>query len=549
MRFQRLRGVRHATAAAPAETRRSWVLRLRLAHADVTLGVGVLVAMLGVVMGGAPVQAQTLSYADPALSSPGGDWKPGSPPRFEKKATTYGNAPGFGAGITGFDSTNNARRKAATKAKAKPGAGRPLAPLKTGRVMPITTSPPPLTPPLQLPSAYTPSVTGSIKPKRKPTPEADPFDAVGIKAGSFLLRPAVELTGGYDTNPNRAQNGAGSAFFIVAPELVVRSDWARHDLRADLRGSYTTFTAQPTLNRPYFESKIDGRIDATSQTRIDLQNRFLLSTDNPGSANLQAGLAKLPIYTKLGGTVGVAHRFNRAELGGKLSVDRTAYRDSTFTDGSTGSNADRDFFTYGLQLRGTYEVTPGIIPFVQLDADNRVHDLAVDRSGVQRDSKGFSPRIGSSFEISRILTGSASLGYATRSYADPRLEQLHGLIADASLVWLASPLTTATFTAASTVNETTLPDVSAILSRDFGLQVDHSFRRWLIGSFKLGYGIDDFVGSNRIDQRLLASAALTYKFTRTTQVKGEVRQELRRSNATGQDYTASIFLVGLRLQR
>jgi len=109
--------------------------------------------------------------------------------------------------------------------------------------------------------------------------------------------------------------------------------------------------------------------------------------------------------------------------------------------------------------------------------------------------------------------------------------------------------------------------VSGVLYRDVGLQVDHSFRRWLIGSVKLGFGMDDYVGANvitgidpicgcvittdggaREDKRYSAGLGLTYKFNRYAQIKGEFRQEWLRSNVTGNDYSASIFMLGLRLQ-
>ena len=51
--------------------------------------------------------------------------------------------------------------------------------------------------------------------------------------------------------------------------------------------------------------------------------------------------------------------------------------------------------------------------------------------------------------------------------------------------------------AASTVGESTIPGVSGVLYRDVGVQVDHAFRRWLIGSLKLGFGIDNYVGLDR----------------------------------------------------
>ena len=87
-----------------------------------------------------------------------------------------------------------------------------------------------------------------------------------------------------------------------------------------------------------------------------------------------------------------------------------------------------------------------------------------------------------------------------------------------------------------------------MLTRDLGLQVDHALRRWLIGTVKLGYGFDDYVGSIREDKRFTAAAAITYRLTRSWRVKGEFRQEWLKSNLPGNDYTASIAMVGLRWQ-
>src|SRR5262249_14908908 len=70
----------------------------------------------------------------------------------------------------------------------------------------------------------------------------------------------------------------------------------------------------------------------------------------------------------------------------KGGVDRTVYQESTFTDGTTASNADRDFDRFFGELRASYELTPGVKPFVETGADRRTHDLAIDRSGVRRDS-------------------------------------------------------------------------------------------------------------------------------------------------------------------
>ena len=478
-----------------------------------------------------------------------------SPLLIRKNVPSFGNPPAHGAGKTGFDSTN-ARRKVQT-AVDKKKERQPLPRVVTTQITPVQPLPPA---PVQAPALPADSVTtGSVGPPYAPPytppartrstqPELDPYEPLGIRAGSFILRPAIDLTAGYDSNPEREPSGKSSPFYVVAPELKAISDWERHSFRASLRGSYDGYTELPSLNRPFFESILDGRIDVTSQTRVELQNRFQYTTDIPGTPNFEADVAHPTPYTNLGGTAGLFHRFNRLEVGGKASIDRTSYQDSESTDGVTISNEERNFTTHGLELRGSYEWSPGIEPFIAVAADKRVYDLSADSFGISRDSAGLTPRIGTSFELSRQLTGEASVGYMTRNYEDPQLKDMNGIVADASLIWTATALTKLTFTARSSVYESTDPEVSGVLSRDLGVQVDHSFRDWLIGTLKFGYGLDDYVGTAQVDNRFSAGAGLTYKMNRNVQWKGEVRREQRNSNLAGDDYAANIFLLGLRLQ-
>ena len=482
----------------------------------------------------------------------------------------YGNPPASGAGATGFDSTNAQRRKARAAVKQRPGISLPLRP-QPGVVPdpPVTTVPtrpapqperrgaavvPPPGQPL-VPAIATPS-------RRKPIVEEDPFAPIGIRAGVFTFFPAIEFTGGHDSNPAHVPGGKDSWLAIVAPELKVRSDWERHQLNADIKGTYTAYsetfgtnsdgslTGVPnSLDRPSLDARVNGRLDVNSRSRFDMEGRLLIGTDNPGSPNIQAGLARLPLTTTLGATIGYTQSFNRFELSAKTTVDRSVWQASTLTDGETSSNDDRNFDQFGGAFRASYDLKPGIKPFVEIGGDTRVHDLTFDRNGEQRDSNGFNAKVGTTFEFSRKLTGEFAVGYLTRQYKDPALNGIGGFTTDASLIYTMTPLTTVTATAKSTVNEVILPGVSGDLSRDFGLQIDHSFRRWLIGTAKLGYGIDDYVGLARLDHRMYASIALTYKLTRELQLKTEIRRDWLNSSAPGTDYVANQILLGLRLQR
>jgi len=487
--------------------------------------------------------------------------------------TVYGTPPAAGAGATGFDSTNAIRRKARAAIKRKPGVSLPLPPppgVVPDPVVPTVATRPTAQDARRGAAAF--AVPAASLVPDIPTPsrrrlaiEQDPFAPTGMRTGAFMLFPAIELTGGYDTNPQHIPGEKASGFMTIAPELRVRSDWERHALNADIKASYidyfqsfpptvtdgpggVTVTGPPeSISRPSVDSRIDGRLDITSRNHLDLEGRLLVGTDNPGSPNIQADLARLPIVTTLGTTLGYTQSFNRLEVTAKGTFDRSVWQASSLTDGTTSSNDDRNFNQYGGALRGSYELKPGIRPFVEVGADTRVHDLALDRNGEDRDSTGEYAKAGTTFEITRKLTGEVALGYLTRQYTG--LPDLGGPTLDASLIYVATPLTTFTLTATSTVNEVIVPGVSGDLSHNVALQVDHAFRRWLLGTAKIGFGIDDYVGLTRLDHSWFASLRLLYKLNRDIWLKGEVRRDWLASSAPGVDYAADQFLLGVRLQR
>ena len=117
------------------------------------------------------------------------------------------------------------------------------------------------------------------------------------------------------------------------------------------------------------------------------------------------------------------------------------------------------------------------------------------------------------------------------------------------MIYSLSALTNIKLTAATVAGETTVPGTAGILTRNAGVEVEHVFRRWLIGAVKFNYGNDDYVGSLRKDDRFAISGTITYKLNRLMQMKGEVRQEWLRSSIPGVDYAATVFLLGMRLQR
>jgi hypothetical protein len=342
---------------------------------------------------------------------------------------------------------------------------------------------------------------------------------------------------------------------------LAQSDWERHALVADLRGSFTGYgnslppivdggiSPSPTdVSRPNFTGHVDGRLDVTQDTHILSEVRLLVSTDNPGSPNIQTGLARYPIYTTLGGTFGVDQNFNRLNLYAGGTVDRTVYQNSTLTDGTSATNDDRNFNQYGGIVRASYELTPAVKPFVEVEGDSRVHDLELDRNGFARDSTGGYLKGGTSFEFSRLLTGEIAVGYELRDYADARLGQLAGLLTTASLTWTATPLTTAKFYSDTQIGETTLPGTSGVLVHTYTVEADHDFRRWLTAIGKFTYGTYDYQGDNRSDKTYTVEGDLIYKMTRNLWIKGTLRRDILDSNVAGASSASTVVMLGVRVQ-
>jgi hypothetical protein len=472
-----------------------------------------------------------------------------------------GTVPVTGAGDTGYISQ---KKKTPAKKKQSPvefeaQAEPPFVAKKSRAVARPKRAPQPLADPKlaarnpslqRAQNADAADITGSITPlRRRRVPEDEPFGPVGFYAGAFLIKPSVELQTGFDSNAQKFAGGQGSWFNTATGQFQAQSQWQRHELVLDLRGSYTAFYDADGLDKPEVLASLKGRIDVDSLSRIELESKFGLTTQYPSSPDAIAAVTRQPNVYSFGQTAAYVQRFNRFEMTAGIGIERNVYQNAELTTGTFLSLEDRNYNEYSARLRGAYEWTPDVKPFVEASVDRRERDLAVDFSGIARDSDGYVLRAGITFGRKERLSGEFSVGFAHRSYADPALSDVQGMIYDASLVWLATGLTTLKFNATSGIEETAVPGAAGVMRHDMKFTVEHALRRWLIASGSIGWLREDYVGAGLVNDYLRTSAALTYSLNRSLALKAEYRNEKFFSSVAGQDYTANIGLIGIRLQR
>ncbi len=78
--------------------------------------------------------------------------------------------------------------------------------------------------------------------RRAPASVVDPYAPLGLRAGTLLILPSADASIGYDTNPERRSGTKkGSGFARAEAGFTLRSDWAVHELSADVRGGYNRY--------------------------------------------------------------------------------------------------------------------------------------------------------------------------------------------------------------------------------------------------------------------------------------------------------------------
>jgi hypothetical protein len=414
------------------------------------------------------------------------------------------------------------------------------------------------TDPALLAPSPTTALPAQIPHRPKPKIDLEPYAPIGFDAGPLRAHAYSETSFGYNSNPNQASTGTGnlrgSTFLREEIGLAGVSDWSNHSFAGEMRLGYNDYFNQSSANAPDGTGKFLSRIDVARDTRINIDGNYTLSTQYQSSPNLynngaSTQLASRPLVATYGGGLGVSQVFSRTEVTLRGSFERNYWADAHFADGSTQYLSRDSYDDYGATLRASYELTPGVKPFVEGVVDERIHDTTYGTSGYARNSVGAAVSAGSTFELTRLLVGSASAGYADRNYQDPRLANLLGTVFVFSLVWTDTPLTKVTLRSLTTMDETTVAGASGTITRTATLEVAHALRRDLTITATAGIQTENYPGASLVQTYYSAGLKAEYNLTRSVVLKGAYAFQRMTSNQAGSDYTANIMTVGLRLQQ
>lgn len=376
----------------------------------------------------------------------------------------------------------------------------------------------------------------------------EPYDPVGIRIGSFVYFPEMELSGVSTNNVLSSPEPASDVYASISSVSRLVSNWQTHALELRSTGLYTFHDEFPSEDDRAWGLEARGRIDITKRTNA----QGLVSHDvrQEGRSAIDASSAgERPDVTTDEAAASLNHRFNRLSLRLRGTHTELDY-DNTGTGPSLVVNDDRDSTTDRGALRATWEFKPTFSGFAEAEIDRREFGARAQSDGIWRNSDGERYRFGVDFgSTGQILRGEASLGWGRQTPDDGRLEAVDAMLIDANLAWRVSEMTSLLVNAQTDIYDTTSAGSAGVVSHTAGAELRHAFRTYLIGTAGVSVSSRDYASDPLEETDLRAYLGAEYFLNREFVLFGRYQHTAFSSNAPDSDYDVDDVRLGVRWRR
>ncbi len=389
----------------------------------------------------------------------------------------------------------------------------------------------------------------NISVKERPKPE---YQTSGVDLGGFTLRP--ELTTGLRYNDNifaLRTNKSDDFILKVNPSAVIQSKWSRHSL--SLHGNvdhneYLDLTKESYTNYGF---GADTKLDAGRGLAFGFGGEFQGLNEPRTSSSTPTNTTK-PIQYDLASAYGnVSREVNRVRVSASAGLRDYNYKDGLIIGGGVSDQDDRDRQVVDLNGRFEYAVSPDTSVFFEASYNDRSYDLQPPVVALNRDSDGYQFLVGTNFDLTNVVRGEVSVGYLDQKFDSPLLPDINGFAVRGSVEWFVSQLTTVGFGGSRSVEDSGIQGSSGYLSSKAYFRVDHELLRNLVLSAEGTYGLDDYKGIDREDERFGGTLSGTVLLRRGVGLSFYYlyADQTSRGLASGSDYTNNEIGFTIKFQR
>jgi hypothetical protein len=208
------------------------------------------------------------------------------------------------------------------------------------------------------------------------------YDAKGLPLGGFRLYPTLDLGVTGDTNIYRTDNNeAGDAYFTIAPNLDLRSDWNNNLVEVTAAVAHYRYAENDRESHTDWNVGGHGRLDILRGTTADGEVDYVSTHEQRWSPDEPNSAAEPTHYSDMHAEGAFTHDAGQLAftLGG--TFDRFDYDATPLVGGGVLNNNDRDAKKYALRGRVSLELSDGYSFFVRGTYNARAFDLQRDRNG------------------------------------------------------------------------------------------------------------------------------------------------------------------------
>ena len=365
--------------------------------------------------------------------------------------------------------------------------------------------------------------------------------ATGLRIGTFTIIPQLTVSGGWSSNAAGSSTGRGNSLYTIAPDLSATSNWSRHELTLSLRGSYAAFPGSKLRTEPSLTGSTALRLDLSDTTEVNASAGITYSRETQSTAENPSGEGDVYGMT---GSLGVSHAAGLVGLTLRGDIERTAYTLEATADANNRNNT-----LLSATVRADALTGATLQPFIEATVLRRAFDSTCNAACVKRDATGYQLRAGTTIEAGPKLAGEIGAGWRVEKLDTNRLDDLSGLVVDASLVWSPSRLTTVTAGVGTTFAPSYLPTAAGSILYSGDLRIAHAFSDRFVGEAGVGYQLRHYEGVNIEERTTSALAGLSFAVTRNVALTGNYTFRTFDSSQAGANYNESRIQAGVRIRR
>ncbi|MHC1548124.1 outer membrane beta-barrel protein [Phyllobacterium sp. K27] len=384
--------------------------------------------------------------------------------------------------------------------------------------------------------------------RRTPRLDPEPFAPLGIRAGTVTLRPSLSQGLRATTNADNSSDGKSAVLSETRLRVRAATDWSRHSAWLDFDGTYDKTISGEDYSAPNIGLRAGFQLDLGARTTVTGEAGYRYRQEDPSAPTTLQGTSNRPGVQELDGALGVRHEFGKffGDLKGK--INRTTYGNAEFGN-NTVSQKDRDNTFASIALRGGFEMSPAIKPFVEVEIGKLLYDEKVDFDGYRRSGIRTGLRGGVEIDFGEKMSGEFALGYLRQAIDDDRLQAVEGLSADAAIKWSPQRGTDVDIGLLTRVEGATAPGESGSIYYEGTVGIKRQVRANLDFNAKLIASLRDNKDDTGLDKGFGAEVGVTYWFNRMVGLDISARHQLVRSDVDSRNTDETSVYVGVTLQR